>query len=183
MSLQRWQSVLIGVGLLVIAVLAFGIARTRDDATLPPSAANVLIDKGGAEGHRFGSKTASWSLDYDKIALSQDQSFAELTNIKDGTFFRKGKPYLKIKAKHITVNIVTSDFTANGRITVRTLDGKQRTFQTDEVRWQNFTQQLTLDKPVALTQGDATRLHFTKGTIDVKARTVDLRGLSVDYGG
>ncbi len=183
MSLQRWQTIALCVGIAIVAILAWGIARTRDDFMPPAVQTGVTIKQGGAEGHRFGSKTANWSLDYDSITISPDQSFAELENIKDGTLFRNGKPYLKIKAKHVTVNIISNDFTATGHTIVRTLDGKNRTFVTDSLGWVNVKQQLTLEKPVVITETSGSRLTFERGIIDVKERTVDLQGMSADYGG
>jgi lipopolysaccharide export system protein LptC len=142
----------------------------------------VKIERGGAQGHRFNSRTANWALDYDRLTISPDQSYADLDNVRDGTFFRAGKPYMTIRAKHITVNVNTSDFTATGDIRIRKLGDGKETFSSDSVSWANIAQILTLDHPVAASRFGGTKLHFTKGVVNVKARTVDLQGLSADFG-
>jgi LPS export ABC transporter protein LptC len=182
MSLTAWQRLLTGLLVVVLAALAWGIARTRDDLPPPPDSQKLQIDKGNAQGHRFKSRTANWALDYDRLTISPDQSYAELENVRDGTFFRAGKPYMTISAKHVTVNVNTSDFTATGKIHIRTLDDKKRTFDSDSVSWANVTQMLTLDHPVTASERDGTKVRFTKGTVDVKKGEAELEGLSADLG-
>jgi hypothetical protein len=182
MSLVAWQRVLTGLLVVVLAALAWGIARTRDDLPPPPVSQQLQIEKGAAEGHRFKSRTANWAMDYDRLTISPDQSYADLENVRDGTFYRGGKPYMTIRAKHVTVNVNTSDFTATGKIRIRTLDGKQRTFDSDSVSWANIAQVLTLDHPVTASQLGGTSLRFTKGVVNVKDRTLDLQGLSANLG-
>ena len=50
-------------------------------------------------------QTKSWTFDYTKAHLSPDGLTGSVDGVRDGVIFRKGKPYLRISAQHIQVDV------------------------------------------------------------------------------
>ncbi len=160
------------IGLLLFVVIGIYWAG-RDEVNPPAATGPVVLSHGLARGERITSH--SWSLDYDKITTSPDQTFIQVDGIRDGVIFRKGKPYLRLRAAHVNVNMVTHDFTARGPIHIESAgphDSHFHAFDTTSIDWIDGEQQLELTDPIVVSAPGAT-LHVQKLTLNV--RTGELR--------
>lgn len=154
------------------AYLAYGIWNAgRDDRPPPPSNANITLEGGRAHGQRL--KFRSWSADYDRIVSNADQTVLDITGVHDGTIFRHGKPYLHVRAHHMTVNTLSRDFTADGPVHAETIDGvPPRSFDTTSATWSDVAQKLTLAHRVVIRTGADAPLAVGSLTLDVKTGRV-----------
>ena len=144
--------------LLVVAfvgILTEGIVLSGHDLPPPPESQSVLLGAGGVTAHKMSTK--SWSLYYDHAQTSPDGSLAEIDGIHNGIFYREGKPYITISAKHVSVNTLSDDFTATGKVHVEQLKGSvARSFDTDLITWSNASKIVTLSHTILITTGDGT---------------------------
>jgi hypothetical protein len=77
--------------------------------------------------------------------------------VRNGVVFRKGKPYLRISAQHVRLNIQSLDFTAVGKVHVERInDPQRRAFDTDLVTWTNDAKILRMDHPSYIHSGGHT---------------------------
>jgi hypothetical protein len=137
-----------GIGLwLAIAVYLSG----REDLPTPPSGAPAVFVGGHAAGQRIDSK--SWSADYDKIVTSPDQTELDLDGVHNGVIYKHGKPYLRVRAKHLTVNTITHDFMATGPIHVEMVAPPKRSFDTTSASWSDGSQKLSLPQKITIRSG------------------------------
>ena len=167
---RRW---LIGVAL---GLFAYGVLRVYlagFDALPPPqNSVPVVVGHGIARGERLTSH--SWSIDYDKITTSEDQTFVTVDGVRNGIVYKNGKPYLKIRAAHVSVNMVTHDFTATGPIHIESLNKqKPRSFDTNSATWTDASQQLELSSPIVVTS-PGTSLHVQRLSLDVRTGRLHL---------
>ena len=167
MTPPRWlRPVAWTVGILVTIGFGIGIYQAGLDAPPSPTLQPTTIQHGQAEGHRLDGR--SWSLDYDRIRMSTDQVTADLDGIRDGKLFRKGKPPVRLQARHATINTASNDFTLIGPVTIKDPEnGKLRTFTSDAAVWNSFSQTLVLAHPSTFTQGDIV-LHVDHLSWNVK---------------
>ena len=126
--------------------------------------------KGGQiTSHRI--TTRSWSFDYDSAQLSPDGMNGSVEGIHDGVVFKKGKPYLRISAQRITLDMNSLDFTAVGKVHVELIHDKaHRSFDTDLVTWTNDAKLLHMDHPAYVHTGNQT-LRIDGITVDFDANT------------
>ncbi len=104
---------LFGVYVVVEIILAGGGAP-------PPPPNQAPIDLRGGHVLNNHIATKSWSFDYDHARLSSDGLSGSVDGVRNGIVFRKGKPYLRISAKHVQLNVQSLDFTAVGKVQHRT---------------------------------------------------------------
>jgi hypothetical protein len=89
-----------------------------------------------------------------------------ISGVHNGVLLRKGKPFVKMTAAHLSVNTVTDDFSANGPIHLVIVDPKHhRTLDTDAAIWTNASQILTLSNPVTV-DDDGAKMVVKNVTID-----------------
>ena len=170
----RSRIFLIAGMLLVLAGLAYvgvGIYRAGGSVALPPGAQPMHLSFGTAEGRRVTGR--SWTLHYDKIETSLDGTTASIQGLRDGTFYRNGKPFVRIRAKHVVVNTITNDITIDGPVSITTLDSPKRTFSTNAATWNNFAQRLLLPHESTMRSGDAL-LRIATVAIDFRSGSVKL---------
>ncbi|MGP6158436.1 MAG: hypothetical protein ACLPYS_13185 [Vulcanimicrobiaceae bacterium] len=160
--------------LAVVAFLAFGIYRAGlNEMPPPPSTPEVLFHRGVANGQRVESK--SWSADYDKIVANQDQTMLEVDGIHHGLIYRKGKPYLRVRATHMSINTVSHDFTATGPVHVETVDHKpERAFDMSSAVWNDATQELTLSGNIRVSTGAARPLRVDQLNFNIRTGDLEL---------
>lgn len=163
--MRRW------IGLAVVALsgyLGYGIYRAGlDDRPPPPSNTNITLVRGSANGQRV--KFRSWSASYDRIVSNADQTILEITGVHDGTIYKGGKPYLHVRAAHLSVNTITRDFSAIGPLHAETIGSTPaRTFDTTAATWNDAMQTLTLAKRVVIHTGSGPPLTVGSLTLDVK---------------
>jgi hypothetical protein len=162
MRLVRILAILAGLGLLVF--VGVGIYRAGLELPVAPSAQPVVIEHGLAQGRRMTGP--SWRFDYDTVQTSPDGSLSEITGVRNGILYRKGKPFITLRAAHLSLNTVTNDFSASGPIHLRILDPKHhRTLDTDAAIWTNASQTLTLSHPVTI-RDDGAKIVVKNVTID-----------------
>jgi hypothetical protein len=154
--------------LFVVAILVGG----RDEP-MPPIDSSVNFGKGHAEGRRI--KTTSWSCDYDKIIANNDQSIMEVDGVRNGIIYREGKPYLTLTAQHMSVNMLTKDFSANGKLHVATVNRKNpRSFDTDAMAWNEAAQTLSVTSPLTFVSESAEPLRVNSLVYDVRDGTLHM---------
>jgi hypothetical protein len=91
----------------VLVAVTIGIYRAGDHELPAPSTnADIVFHGGSASGRRITTK--SWSANYDRIVSNADQTMLVVDGVHDGVIDKKGKPYLRVRAQHVTVNTISS---------------------------------------------------------------------------
>ena len=156
----------------IVAVAALGwigyetIHAGSDVPPQPSSQALTRLTGGAVNGRRIDGK--SWSLDYENATLSADGTIAEIDNVHDGVLLRAGKPYMKLRAKHVTANIGASDFTVRVPVSFREIGGQGRTLETVDAHYLGFSQTLVLAHPTTIHEGPLT-IAVSNVTINFKS--------------
>ncbi|HTV74287.1 MAG TPA: hypothetical protein VME66_11340 [Candidatus Acidoferrales bacterium] len=170
--------------ILTLAIIALTIwvgyevyAAGNDEVGPPGSVPNVLRS-GEASGFHIATK--SWSFDYDSVIASADNSVMDMTGIHDGIFYKAGKPYLRLRAQHVTVNMTTKSFVATGPLHIETIgQPRKRTLDTTAATWDDSQKLLTLaNKTTVATAGDDQPLVAGKITINVRTGDVHIDQIS-----
>ncbi|MFY9779078.1 MAG: hypothetical protein WAJ85_01035 [Candidatus Baltobacteraceae bacterium] len=160
--------------LAVAAFLAFGVYRAGLNELPPPSnSTEVRFYRGVAKGERIESR--SWSADYDKIVANEDQTILEADGIHNGVIYRQGKPYLRVRAAHMTINTVSHDFSARGPVHVETVERHpQRAFDMNSAVWNDALQELTLSKNIRVSTGAPRPLLADRMTFNVRTGNLEI---------
>ncbi|HVN69631.1 MAG TPA: hypothetical protein VMU38_08300 [Candidatus Binatia bacterium] len=162
---------LLGVYVVVEIVLAGGGAPP-----LPPDEAPIDLRGGHVLNNHIATK--SWSFDYDHARLSSDGLSGIVDGVRNGIVFRKGKPYLRISAKHVQLNVQTLDFTAVGKVHIERIDDPEhRSFDTDLVTWTNDAKLLRMSHPSYIHSGGQT-LRIDGITVNFDDNTIHLGKVS-----
>lgn len=174
---KRWLRIGLAAAIVVAGWLLYETFFTYNDVpALPPAQAPIFFQGGHVVNHHYVTK--SWSLDYDSAQMTADQSSGTITGIHDGIIFKKGKPYLKISAQQASVNTVTLDFTATGKVHVAMLaPNAGRSFDTDLIVWSNQLHNLTLSHPSYVHTGGQT---LKVETVTVNLDTDDIKMGKID---
>lgn len=164
--------------LAVLIFLAIGVYRAGLNELPPPSnTPQVYFSRGAAKGERV--KAPSWSANYDKIVANQDQTILEADGVHNGVIYRDGKPYLRLRAAHMTINTVSHDFSASGPVHVETVARHpQRAFDMESAAWNDTLQQLTLSGNIRVATGAPRPLLVDRLTFDVRTGELELRNVS-----
>jgi hypothetical protein len=164
-------------GLLLVAWVVVEIVLAgRGTPPLPPG--QVPIDLRGGHVLNNHISTKSWSFDYEHARLSPDGLSGSVDGVHDGIVFRKGKPYLRISARHVQLNISTLDFTAVGKVHIERIDDpERRSFDTDLVTWTNDAKVLKMPHPSYIHSGGQT-LSLRNISVDFDANTVHLGSIN-----
>ncbi len=158
--------------LALVAYIGYGIYRAgSDDAPPKGTSTDIVFRNGTVVGQRI--KTRSWSATYDRLVSNADQTVLDVDNVHDGTIFRKGKPYLHVRAAHMSVNTTTRDFNVSGPLHVETIGGTlRRSFDTTAAQWTDSEQRLSLPNHVLIHSGSAHPLSV--GSLTFNVRTGDI---------
>jgi hypothetical protein len=139
---------------------------------LPPNQTPIDLRGGHVLTNRIATK--SWSFDYDHARLSPDGLSGSVDGVRNGIVFRKGKPYLRISAKHVQLDIQSLDFTAVGKVHIERInDPEHRSFDTDLVTWTNDAKLLRMPHPAYIRSGGQT-LRIDGISVDFDADTIRL---------
>ncbi len=166
------------LGLALVALFAYGIYDAgRDEKAPPPANSQIVFKDGHVDGQKLRFK--SWSADYDKMVTNADQTILDVENVRNGIVLKNGKPYLRIRAKHMTVNTLSKDFSATGSLHVETAGAMPaRTFDTASAVWSDAAQRLTLAHRVVIHSGADEPLTLGSLTFDVKTGNVEMRDVT-----
>jgi hypothetical protein len=144
----------------------------------PPPPNQAPIDLRGGHVLNNHIATKSWSFDYDHARLSSDGMSGSVDNVRNGIVYRKGKPYLRISAKHVVLNIQSLDFTAVGKVHIERInDPQHRAFDTDLVTWTNDAKILRMAHPAYVHSGGQT-LRIDGITVNFDDNTIHLGKIS-----
>ena len=137
-----WLAALALAIYLIVGIVLAG----RGTPPIPAELQAITLKGAHVRGNRIN--THSWSFDYKSANLSADGTTGTVDGVRNGVLFKKGKPYMKISAEHISVNTQSLDFTAIGKVTVEKVkDDQSRSFQSDLVEWSNATKMLQMPHP------------------------------------
>jgi hypothetical protein len=166
-------------GALTLGYVAAGFyVAGLDQAGPPPNNTTVVVGKSCARGERINGP--SWTACYGRIITSANQTILDLDDVTDGVIFKNKKPYLHVRAKHMTVNALTHDFSATGKIDIETADPSvvRRTFETDAATWSDATQRLSLPHKSVIDSGADMPLTVGSLTLDVRSGDVQLNNVA-----
>jgi len=174
------RRILIAAGIALLLIFAIGIYWAGlNEQPSPASSTDVTFHHGVATGHRI--EAPSWTAKYERILSNQDQSVLQLYNVYDATIFKKGRPYLHVRAAEMTVNTLTRDFTATGPLHVETLPpAKPRSFDTSAAVWSDADQLLTLPRHTLIYTAAAAPLSVGSLTFNVKSGAMEVRQMRGD---
>jgi hypothetical protein len=169
------------VGIAALALAAFvgwGIYRAGlNETPPPPSTTDIIFEHGIANGERI--TTRSWTADYDRIVTNADQTVLDLQNVRNGIIYKRGKPYLRVRAAQMTVNTLTRDFSVTGPLYVATLTGSpKRSFRTTAARWSDGLQRLELPARVTIESGASAPHVVSRLTVNVKTGDVEVHDVA-----
>jgi hypothetical protein len=113
----------------------------------------------------------AWTMDYDKVTMSPDATYATIEHVRDGRIRRPGKPDVLVRADGVTVNTITNDLTITGPVTITDpeRDGTTRVLRTVGAQYIGSSHTLILEHPATITADGATitvggaRMDFRTG--------------------
>jgi hypothetical protein len=180
---KRWRLAIIIVGSALLVYLVVGVILAgRDELPIPPSDQPIVLQGGNVRGGNHTISSRSWTLSYDRGQFSPDGIIGTIDGVHDGIIYRKGKPYIRLDAKHVALNAQTLDFTAIGKVHIQMLnDPFNRSFDTDFVTWTNDAKLLQMQHPSFLHVGGET-LKIGKITIDFAKNQVHVGPLNGSVG-
>jgi len=172
-----WKRIALGAGLaLGVWVVVEIVLAGGGTPSAPPGEMPVDLRGGHVLNNHIATK--SWAFDYDHARLSPDGMSGSVDGVRNGIVFRKGKPYLRISAKRVQLNIQSLDFTAVGKVHIERIDDPQhRSFDTDLVTWTNDAKLLRMSHPSYIHSGGQT-LRIDGITVDFEENTVHLGKVS-----
>jgi hypothetical protein len=160
-----------GIALVVIGLLIWvgvGIYRAGGDVPPPSTSQETKLTAGHAEGRRIDGKP-SWSLDYDRIVASADTTMATLYNVRHGTIYKRGKPFMKILAKQVVVNTLSNDFVVTGPMQLTEIDGRHdRRLTSDAANYSSALETLILSHPAKISS-DGARVTVATATVNFRS--------------
>jgi hypothetical protein len=153
--------ILIGLG---VAIWSAG------NESIPQPNSGQTMSNGTAEGRR--AQFASWEFTYDKATTLPDGVTQEISGIRDGVFYKNGKPFIHMRAQTAVFDTLTHDFTLSGTIHFDIDDkGKTRTFETDSATWSDQSQTLRIPGDAYVGSEGGARLLVHNVTIDLRNAT------------
>lgn len=144
--------------LLVAALLAWvGYETVHAGSDIPPppnGSGPTRLNQGVASGKRIDGR--SWSLDYTTATMSQDGSSAEIDDVRDGVIRRNGKPFMSLRARHISADVAANAFTVRGPVHLTEIGERHRSLDTIGARYDGPSQVLHLERPTTIRDGALT---------------------------
>ncbi len=174
--MRRHRRLILGtaIGALTVYVVVELILAGKGLPVMPPTGAPIMLREGEVRGSNHVVASRSWRFSYDRGQLSPDYATGTLDGVHDGIVYRKGKPYLRLDARHVSLNAQTLDFTAVGMVHIQMLDDPyHRSFDTDYVEWSNNAKLLQMIHPSYLHVGGQT-LKISSISVDFDKNEVHL---------
>ena len=162
------KAVLWIVAALVLVVVGVGIDRAGEHELPPPGDRSQIVFSGGsASGRRITMK--SWSANYKRIVSNADQSMLEVDGVSNAVIDQKGRPFLRVDARHVSINMTSHDMQITGPLHAETIGRvPARSFDTQAANWNDGQQLLTLPTRVVVRTQGSGPLVFSSGTLNVK---------------
>lgn len=146
--------------------LAYALWSAGEENIPPPSQTQTMVS-GEAEGRR--AQFASWEFTYDSATTLPDQVTQEIDGIRDGVYWKDGKPFIRMHADRAIYNSLTHDFTVNGPAHFDIDDhGKIRTFDADRAVWTDANQTLRIPGIATVGSEHGARLTVSNITVDLQ---------------
>jgi hypothetical protein len=170
-----WRFWLIGVGVLALGGYLYLFITAILAPGMPPIIGNnSVIMKSlrvvGQHGKRLG-----WSFTADSSDTSLDGAYTTYHNVRDGTYYEKGKPAYHISAKTITLDTRSQNYTASGAVHIWAVTGIQpREIKAEGLTWNQTLQTLS-------STGDMT-LHYEGSSYNGSDLLVNFRDGTVHTG-
>ncbi len=160
--------------LVVVAGLSWvGYETVRAGSDIPAQQPQALTQLSGGHASDKRVDGKSWSLDYDAATMSADGSMAEIDGIHDGTIMRNGKPYMHVRAKHISANLAQNDFVVSGPVTFREIGGERKTLVTNGAHYMGSSHMLELPNRTTIRSGPM-HLIVDHATVDFSSGATTL---------
>jgi len=171
-----WRIVASIAILALLAWVGFEIGRAGGDIQVARIAGPGQLSGGRVVGKRLDGK--SWSLDYDTVTMSPDNTIAAIAHVRDGHLHRPGKPDVHMRADNVQVNTFTNDFIVTGNVHVVDPEGggRTRTFATVGARYLGGSRELTFEHPVTITDGSA-KIVVSSATVNFRTGDITLGAL------
>jgi hypothetical protein len=143
------------------------IGRAGSDIAVQRVQQPSRLLNGKVNGRRLDGRV--WSLDYDTVSMSADDTQATIGKVRKGRLHRTGKSDVLMQGDDVTVNRVTNDLFVRGPVSFQEDlgHGRIRTFTTKGARYIGATRVLQLDHEATITDAGA--------TIVVENLTIDFR--------
>lgn len=141
----------VALGCALLAWLVYATVHAGSDIPPPQMQGPTLLQGGAANGKRIDGK--SWSLDYRQAVMSADGGQAEIDDVHDGLIFRNGRPYMHVRAKHVSANLTTNDFRVQGPVAFVEIGGQHRQLDTVDAHYLGFSQTLVLPNRTIVREG------------------------------
>jgi hypothetical protein len=147
--------------------VGFEIGRAGSDINVTRVQQPSRLLHGKVNGRRLDGR--AWSLDYDTVSMSADDTQATIGKVRQGRLHRKGKSDVLMQGDDVTVNRVTSDLQVRGPVSFQEDlgHGRTRTFATKGARYVGATHILQLDHEATITDAGAT-IKVSNVTIDFR---------------
>lgn len=165
-------------GLLLVWLIVGVIIAGFGTPPLPPNNTGVTLKGGHVQGNRISSR--SWSFDYTGAQLSPDGSTGTVDGVRNGIVLKKGKPYAKVAAEHISLDTNSLNFTALGKVHIELIkDPQHRSFDSDLMVWTNANKTLEMDHPSYLHEGSAV-VKLEKATVNFDTDQIHVGSVAGD---
>lgn len=134
--------------------VGYEIVNAGSDVPPPQPQALTQLEGGRAAGKRIDGR--SWSFDYASATMTADGQEADLNGVRDGIIRRDGKPYLRMRAQHVSANMGANDFTATGPVVLTEIGGQHRKLETVGAHFSGVNRSLVLDHTTKVSEGSIT---------------------------
>jgi LPS export ABC transporter protein LptC len=116
------------------------LPEERPAAIEAENARSIVVREGG---HKL------WEFAAQHIAIRPEASRTTVENVYRGTLFRQGQPIWQLKAKRVSLNQVTKDVDAGGKVTANGPNGLR--IETTRAVWKDRAKRLICPNPVVAT--------------------------------
>lgn len=167
-----WQYWIAGVSVLVVGGYLYLFISAILAPPLPPvTNANSVVMRALRVIGQHGSKLG-WSFEAESSETSVDGGYTTYHNVRDGTYFEKGKPAYHISAKQVLLDTRSQNYTASGGVHIWAVTGEQpRDVRAEELTWSQSLQTLSIPSNVTVLYtgsrytGSDVYINFRDGSI------------------
>ena len=171
-----WKYWLAGAGVLALGGYLYLFISAILAPPMPPvTNANSVVMRAlrvvGQHGPKLG-----WSFNAESSETSVDGGFTTYHNVRDGTYYEKGKPAYHISAKEIILDTRSQNYSASGGVHIWAVTGEQpRDIWADDMTWSQAPQTVSIPNKVTILYtgsrfaGNDVYINFRDGSIHTGA--------------